>query len=212
MTTKSKPEPQSKAKIKHRTGAAATINPDHVGMHKLIVAGVIVTLFAAVVTSWNGLVWVGAQQLLPLLFRPTTPVMIDVPLIVLTLARGALAKRGIDARGLLVGIFALTAFSSAANLLHTVAIGGLGSIPAALGAATNGLAPWLILAMTEVLWLVVTRQPRPSRPRAAKQPAKRSTRARGRATAPAAPPQTRAPEPTLFDEPDALAALRESAQ
>lgn len=195
----------SKPKIKHRTGAATTINPDDVRMHRVIVAGVAVALLAAILTSWNGLVYVGAQQLLPWELRWVTPLMIDVPLIVLTLARGALAKRGIKTKGLFVGIIGLTVFSSIANLLHSVAVGGVATIPAVLGATTNGLAPWLILAMTEALWLVVTRQPRPARARTKPAPAKRATR-------PATVRPT--PAPQLFEaepERDPLGALRESA-
>lgn len=143
---------------RRRTGAAATINPDHVLVHRLIVLGVVVALLAAVVTSWTGLTWVGEQQLLPAELRWLTPVMIDVPLVVLTIARGALLKRGIPTRGLIIGIVALTVFSSAANAAHTITVAGFATLPALLGASTNALAPWLILAMTEVLWLVVTRQ------------------------------------------------------
>lgn len=154
----------ARPKTRHRTGSAATINPDHVRMHRLIVWGVVVALVAAILTSWNGLVAVAVWQRLPEDLLWVTPVMVDVPLIVLTLARGALRKRGIRARGLLVGIIGLTVFSSAANALHTIAIAGFDSIPAVVGTATNALAPWLILAMTDVLWLVVTRPIRVARP------------------------------------------------
>lgn len=184
------------SKTRHRTGAAATINPDHIGWHRLILVGVIGTLLAAVLTSWNGLVFVARAQLLGDWLLWLTPIMIDVPLIVLTMARGALRKRGIRARGLLVGIIALTVFSSTANGLHTIAEGGFDTIPAAVGTVTNALAPWLILAMTEVLWLVVTRPIRPRSTRAKRAAAKRAARPR---PAPA-PPQA-----------DALFALRESA-
>ena len=162
-------------RTKHRTGAAAAVNPDHVGWHRFIVAGVAVTLLAAVATSWHGLVLVAAWQGLPEPMRWVTPVMIDVPLIVLTTARGALAKRGIRARGMLAMIAALTVFSSAANVAHTLVVAAdLTSVPVWCGAITNGLAPWLILAMTEVLWLVLTRQPAPSRPTQRARPAKRT--------------------------------------
>jgi hypothetical protein len=193
----------------HRTGAADTINPDHIGMHRVVVFGVMVTLAAAVLTSWTGLLWVAEQQLLPSQLLWVTPVMIDVPLIVLTLARGALKKRGIEKRRLLVGIIALTLFSSVANLLHTIAETGFSTIPAVLGALTNALAPWLIVAMTEVLWLVVTKPIRPPKPRG------RMKRAKG-ARAPRAPRVAAEPVrvetlPGLELEDDGLRALRESA-
>lgn len=193
----------TKGKTRHRTGAASAVNPDHVGWHRVIVVGVLLSLIAAIATSWNGLVFVGKTQLLP--WPPTTAFMIDVPLVVLTLARGALRKRGIRARGLLWGILALTIYSSAANFLHTVSEAGFDTIAQRLGATSNALAPWLILVMTEVLWLVVTRPIRPRAPRAkAKARRQRSTTPRA-ATAPAAP--------TLFEpEGDPLGALRESAE
>lgn len=144
-------------KVKHRTGAGAALNPDHVGMHRGIVAGVVVTLLAAVLTSWHGLTLVAEWQGLPEPMRWVTPVMVDVPLVVLTAARGALAKRGIRTRGMLAGIVALTLFSSTANLVHSLDGADLTTVAVWGGAITNALAPWLILSMTEVLWMVVTR-------------------------------------------------------
>lgn len=64
------------ARVKHRIGSAAAINPDHIRMHRLIVAGVVVTLGAAIATSWNGLVFVGHWQLLPDGAHWLTPVMV----------------------------------------------------------------------------------------------------------------------------------------
>jgi hypothetical protein len=195
----------------HRTGAADTINPDHIGMHRVVVFGVIITLAAAVITSWTGLLWVAEQQLLPPQLWWVTPVMIDVPLIVLTLARGALKKRGIEKKRLMVGIIALTLFSSVANLLHTIAETGFDTIPAVLGALTNALAPWLIVAMTEVLWLVVTKPIRPPQPRKKARPAK------ARSSRKSVPVQSVEPIrletlPGLEQEHDALGVLRESAR
>jgi hypothetical protein len=165
------------ARPRRRTGSADTINPDHINMHRLIVAGVIAALGAAVVTSWSGLTYIAGWQLLPPYLLWVTPVMIDVPLIVLTLARGALGKRGLRSPWLIVLIIGLTLYSSLANFSHSATLGGLASLAAIIGAATNALAPWLILMMTEVLWLVTTRQKRPTAK--AKRPvAKRSPRAK----------------------------------
>lgn len=86
-----------------------------------------------------------------------------MPLIVLTLARGALRKRGIRAPGMLVGIVAMTSMSSAANAAHTVALAGWGEVPSVVGTCFNALSPWFILAMTEVLWLVITKPIKPRR-------------------------------------------------
>lgn len=195
----------------HRTGAADTINPDHIGMHRVVVFGVIITLAAAVITSWTGLLWVAEQQLLPPQLWWVTPVMIDVPLIVLTLARGALKKRGIEKRSLMVGIIGLTLFSSFANLLHTIAETGFGTIPAVLGALTNALAPWLIVAMTEVLWLVVTKPIRPPQSRKKSKPAKARSSRTAAKVSPVEPIRLET-LPGLEQEHDALGALRESAR
>lgn len=150
-------------RTRHKTGAGAALNPDNIRMHWLIVAGVVVTLSAAIATSWNGLVFVGQWQLLPDGLHWLTPVMIDVPLVVLTLARGALRKRGIRAPGMLAGIVAMTTISSAANAAHTIALAGWQHMPGVVGTLMNALAPWLILAMTDVLWLVITKPIKPRR-------------------------------------------------
>jgi len=157
----------------HRTGAGARLNADHIGLYRLIVGGVIVTLLAAVLTSWNGLVFVAGWQHLPEFMRWLTPVMIDVPLIVLTLVRLALKSRGERSGGLFWLALGLTAFSSMANFLHTSELAGLESVGAWVGSITNALAPFLILMMTEVLGMVVTR-PSPSvrRERAAPVPSR----------------------------------------
>jgi len=83
--------------------------------------------------------------------------MIDVPLIVLTLVRLALKSRGERSSQLFWLALGLTAFSSVANFLHTTEIGGLASVGAWVGSITNAIAPFLILMMTEVLGMVVTR-------------------------------------------------------
>jgi len=196
----------TKSKTRHRTGAGETMNPDHIGMHRLIVVGVIVTLLAAIGTSWNGLIFVAGWQKLPEQLRWLTPVMIDVPLVVLTLVRGVLRKRGIRAGGLLWGILGLTLYSSTANFVHTVSGSNFRDLGVLMGALTNALAPWLILSLTEVLWLVITK---PIRPRAPRKAAKRTTTRTARAPRAAAPQQ-----PTLdFGAPDLydpVATLREA--
>lgn len=177
----------SARRVRHRTGAGSAVNPDHVGWHYAIVFGVLVTLGAAIAVSWAGLTWVGTKQGLGPL-RWLTPVMIDVPLVVLTLARGALRKRGIDKPAIFRGILALTIYSSAVNVLHSLSVADwsrvdvsstdalIASVPALIeivvGAVTNGLAPWLILGLTEVLWVVVTKPIKPrSKPRRGTKPA-----------------------------------------
>jgi len=148
------------------TGDASTLNPDSPFIHYLVLVGVIGALGAAIVTSWNGLLFVAHTQLLDQSIGWVTPVMIDVSLVVLAVARGALKARRVRARGIIWGIVGLTLYSSIANLLHTVSEytdgganpDGLWNYPALLGSATNALAPWVIFALTEVLWIVATKQ------------------------------------------------------
>lgn len=189
----------TKPKTRHRTGAAEAMNPDSIRLHRFIVLGVLATLAAAVATSWNGLIFVADWQRLPAELRWLTPVMVDVPLVVLTFARGALRKRGIRTPGLAWGIVALTFYSSTANLLHTLDGADLHAASVWFGATTNALAPWLILSMTEVLWLVVTRPIRPRAKSRAKAKTRRAPAAAAR-QAPAIPPPSSAPTlvPGLF--------------
>ncbi len=143
-----------------RTGAGARINADHINLYWLIVAGIMATATAAIITSWNGLVYVAQWQQLAPEWRWVTPVMIDVAIVVFTL--GALAKRSRGESLLLfqIGAYGLTAISSTANFLHTVAIGGLSSFEDYTGAGLNALAPLLILLTTEVLGSLITRPKR----------------------------------------------------
>ncbi len=144
----------------HRTGAGARINADHIILYRLIIAGIVATALAAIVTSWNGLTYVAGWQHLAPELRWVTPVMIDVAIVVFTL--GALAKRSRGESLLLfqVGAYGLTLISSAANFLHAVALSGLGDFEAYTGAALNALAPLLILLTTEVLGSLITRPKR----------------------------------------------------
>lgn len=147
-------------KVHHRTGAGARINADHIVLYRLIVAGILATAAAAIVTSWNGLIYVAAwQQLVPGL-RWVTPVMIDVAIVVFTLGDLAKKSRGESAVLFIVGKYSLTAISSAANFAHTVSISGLGDFQAVTGACLNTIAPPLILLTTEVLGALITRPKR----------------------------------------------------
>lgn len=147
-------------KVHHRTGAGARINADHIALYRLIVAGILATAAAAIVTSWNGLIYVAAwQQLIPGL-RWVTPVMIDVAIVVFTLGDLAKKSRGENAVLFNLGKYTLTAISSSANFLHTVSISGLGDFQAITGACLNAVAPTLILLTTEVLGSLITRPKR----------------------------------------------------
>jgi hypothetical protein len=164
--------------VTHRTGAGARINADNIWLYRLIVLGVVVAAGAAVLTSWNGLVYVAAWQGLLPEWRWITPVMIDVPIVVLTL--GALAKRSRGESPALFIILALglTGVSAAANFLHTVADRGLDDYSDWGGATLNSIAPALVLLTTEVLGQLVTRPKRVPRSRRRKSAVRRSRAAR----------------------------------
>lgn len=148
--------PSSSGK-RSRTGASARINADNIWLYRFIAVGVIAGALAAFATSWAGLLYVAGWQALASEWQWLTPVMIDIPIVVLTL--GALAKRS---RGenhwwfLSFAVF-LTLLSSAANFAHTVAVRGLNDYTDWIGASLNALAPAFVLLTTEVLGSLVTR-------------------------------------------------------
>lgn len=158
---------------RHRTGAGARINADSIVMYRLIVAGIIATALAAVVTSWNGLIYVAGWQGLAPEWRWVTPVMIDVAIVVFTL--GSLAKKSRGEKMFLFafGAYGLTVVSSATNFLHTVALRGLNSFEDITGAGLNALAPLLILLTTEVLGSLITRPKRVPRKKTRKSAVRR---------------------------------------
>lgn len=153
----SAPKRPSPVVKRSRTGAAARINADNIWLYRFIAVGVIAGALSAFATSWAGLLYVAEWQALAPEWQWLTPVMIDIPIVVLTL--GALAKRS---RGenhwwfLAFAIF-LTLLSSAANFAHTVAVRGLTDYTDWIGAGLNALAPAFVLLTTEVLGSLVTR-------------------------------------------------------
>lgn len=140
-----------------RTGAAARKTADTLLNYNLVRVGVLVTLAAAIITSWNGLIFVAGWQGLEGDGRIVTPLMIDAPLVTLTVVRNILIARGHGSKAVLWLTFVLTAYSSFANFAHSVEVNGLDNLGDVVGAATNALAPWLILAMSEVLALIMAK-------------------------------------------------------
>ena len=151
------PESQAVRRVRRVKGAQARINADNIWLYRFISLGVIAGALSAFATSWTGLLYVAGWQALPNGWEWLTPVMIDIPIVVLSL--GALAKRS---RGenhwwfLIFAIF-LTLLSSAANFAHTVSVNGLRDYTDWIGATLNGLAPAFVLLTTEVLGSLVTR-------------------------------------------------------
>jgi len=142
---------------RNRTGASARINADNIWLYRFIALGVIAGALSAFATSWAGLLYVAGWQALSAEWQWLTPVMIDIPIVVLTL--GALAKRsrGENHRWFLSFAIFLTLLSSAANFAHTVAVRGLSDYTTWIGAILNALAPAFVLLTTEVLGSLVTR-------------------------------------------------------
>ncbi|CAB5219288.1 Protein of unknown function DUF2637 [uncultured Caudovirales phage] len=140
-----------------RTGAQTRINADNIWLYRFIALGVVAGALAAFATSWAGLLYVAGWQALPAEWQWLTPVMIDIPIVVLSL--GALAKRsrGENQWWFLAFAIFLTLLSSAANFAHTVAVAGLNDYTNWIGALLNGLAPAFVLLTTEVLGSLVTR-------------------------------------------------------
>lgn len=143
--------------VKNRTGAQARINADNIWLYRFIALGVIAGALSAFATSWAGLLYVAGWQALPTEWQWLTPVMIDIPIVVLTL--GALAKRSRGENHWWFMSFAvfLTLISSAANFAHTVDVRGLSDYTTWIGAVLNALAPAFVLLTTEVLGSLVTR-------------------------------------------------------
>lgn len=168
-----------------RTGATTRKTADTVTNYKLVQAGVLVTLAAAIVTSWNGLMFVGGWQHLEGAWRIVTPLMIDVPLVTLTVVHLILRARGQGSVAVHMLKYSLTVYSSAANFAHSVDVGGLATLPAWGGALTNALAPFLILTMTEVLGLIMAK-PKVTEAQIEAAKKKRATAARKAAKKPGA--------------------------
>jgi hypothetical protein len=160
----------------HRTGAGARINADHINLYRLIVAGIFATATAALIRSWQGLLYVAAWQGLPSELRWTTAVMLDVAIIVFKLGDLAKASRGENRLLFQIGAYGLTSISSIANWQHTVSLRGLDGFEDLTGAALNALAPLLILLTTEVLGSLVTRPKRVAKRRPRRVAKRRGSR------------------------------------
>ena len=151
------PKPARIRPSRARTGASTRINADNIWLYRFIALGVVAGALAAFATSWAGLLYVAGWQVLPNEWQWLTPVMIDIPIVVLSL--GALAKRsrGENQWWFLAFAIFLTLLSAAANFAHTVAVAGLNDYTNWIGALLNGLAPAFVLLTTEVLGSLVTR-------------------------------------------------------
>lgn len=147
---------------RHRTGAGARMNADALVLYRAVNAGVIIAAAAAIGVSWSGLYAVGAWLLLEPTWAWLVPVMIDVPIVVMTLGMLAKRSRGESLWLMSIAAYGLTAVSSAANFIHVAADErtDMTTVQGWLGSGVAGLAPMLVLLTTEVLGSLVTKPPR----------------------------------------------------
>ena len=147
---------------RHRTGAGARMNADALVLYRAVNAGVIIAAAAAIGVSWSGLYAVGAWLLLEPMWAWLVPVMIDVPIVVMTLGMLAKRSRGESLWLMSIAAYGLTAVSSAANFIHVAADErtDMTTVQGWLGSGVAGLAPMLVLLTTEVLGSLVTKPPR----------------------------------------------------
>lgn len=156
------PNPKSSNKTvvrakRSRTGAQSRINADNIWLYRFISVGVIAGALAAFATSWAGLLYVAQWQALPAEWQWLTPVMIDIPIVVLTLAALAKRSRGENHWWFVSFAIFLTALSGVANFSHTADVRGLQDYTDWIGAILNTVAPAFVLLTTEVLGSLVTR-------------------------------------------------------
>lgn len=145
----------------HRTGAGATINPDNIVMFRIAAVLVGVVFLASAITSSFGLYAVGLAQGLPPLFAWTTPVMIDVAIVVFTMVAMIQKRRGnMFARLFASFSVALAALLSVGlNFLHSYYEIGVADLASATGTGVNTIAPLFIWVTTEMLVMLVTKTP-----------------------------------------------------
>lgn len=152
-------EPTTKTRRVPRTGAGARMSGDAFGLHLVVQIGVIVIAIASFTISFTSLLDVARWQETPEVLHFLTPVMIDAPVVVLGAATIIFKHREQLAAMHLVrtGSVVATAYSSAANFLHTVSVRGLDTYEDWIGATFNASCPWWVLVCTEILGHLITR-------------------------------------------------------
>lgn len=171
----------STTKRTRRTGSGARINMDSIVVYRMVAAIVVLSALAAVIASWDGLLYVSAWLMLPAYLSWILPVMIDLP--ISGLALGALSLKSLG-RPFTAGLFTATAIvfvalAGAANFLYVVSARGLDDFTDWTGAIAKGLAPAITLVMTEALGALIAKQKVVRK--------KRAVVKRGRKPAPVAP-------------------------
>lgn len=142
-----------------RTGAGARINADNIWVYRAIVILVIAVGLSGIVMSWSGQLYIAPWFQLPDVLAWTVPVAFDVPVATLALASLAMKSRGRDgvARWFVTIAVVFTVLSAAANFLYVADHSHLANYQAWTGAVGKAVAPFITLAMTEVLGALITR-------------------------------------------------------
>ena len=179
------PPVAEQSKRHHRSGAGARFSGDHPSVFYITSWGTVFTALVAIALSWNGLVGAAPWLLLAGPAALLLPLMIDVPIVVLTAGKFPRKARGETTWFLDAMIYTLATISAAVNFAHVLletpttegaAVDHASLTPAALaehlaalpvtawiGAGLAAIAPALAMVTTEVLGTLVTRPTRHQR-------------------------------------------------
>jgi hypothetical protein len=156
---KAQPDGTAPAPRGHATGRGYRVGGDHPALHWIVVVGTILTGIASFMISFTSLLAVAVWQRTPKEFHALTPVMVDLPVIVFSVATMIFKYREQVGAMWFARILSwfVTALSSGANFLHTASISGLATYEDWIGASFNGLAPIFVYCSTEILAALITR-------------------------------------------------------
>ncbi len=128
-----------------RTGAAARMNPDSIVIARIVMWGVFCFALAGFVASFGGQYAMAPYTQLPQPLWGFVPFAIEAPVLLLTLVVAVLRRRKQSVRMPWFMMIALTALSSAVNVLHIVIESGMLELGDYVGAVVMGLIPWIVL-------------------------------------------------------------------
>ena len=143
--------------MKRRTGAGASINPDHIGFHWAAIIFLFAAVVAAGVASIEGLTH-AALWIVPPGLAWTLPVAVDVFLIATAIATLSLRKRGATGAAIMTMTmtFLLVGFSAVVNWLYISTSNAPGTPEATYGPWIKAAMQILLLAATEIVAALTT--------------------------------------------------------
>lgn len=153
----------------NRTGAGAAVNPDRLGFFYAVAVAVGVVFLASAVISFNGLYAVGLEQGLHPDLAWVTPIMLDVAILVFTMASLIQRRRGNRGQRIfaVISVAWVTLTSMGLNFLHSYYAVGIDTPMQIAATFVNTFAPASIFVTTELLvGLVIKPPPAPREPRA----------------------------------------------